>query len=296
MGTTFFPSRHRCCPRCTHRTLQTNCGEVVEYYHRGVAAHLVGFDLALPLDVELQGPGEGEVPAATRMLERLVELYPRYFDVVLVDGLYFEAPFVNACLAHGKHVLAILKGEHRVLLQEARVLRDHVKPQVWHRADRTVKIWDIEGFTCCDGIDVPLRVVWAEETVRVRHRIAGKWVESQHHHTWVWVTTAPRPVLPTRVLWRAGHARWDIEDDAFNVLATHWYLDHCFKHDPVAIENFILTLLVAFVLLQHFYLRNCKPPLRRRLSLIAVARQLYGDLASGTVHPPWPMPPAGTPP
>jgi len=261
-----------------------------------VLAHLIGFDLALPLDVELQGPGEGEVPAATRMLRRLVELSPRYFDVVVGDGLYLEAPFVNACLDCGKHVLVVVKGEHRVLLQEAATLRDHVTPQTWRLADRTVRIWDIEGFDCCEGMRMPLRVVWAEEIVRVRQRVAGQWVHLEQAHRWIWATTAGRSLLPTRVVWKAGHARWDIENDAFNVLSTHWGLDHCFKHHPVAIENFILTLLIVFVLLQHFYLRNCKPTLRRRLSLIAVARQLYATLAEVAAGPFWPRPPAGVPP
>ena len=61
---------------------------------------------------------------------------------------------------------------------------------------------------------------------------------------------------PSRQLWRAGHRRWDVENDLFNTLSTHWALDHCFKHDPTAIVNFILTLFIAFVLLQRFYLRN----------------------------------------
>jgi len=261
-----------------------------------VVAHLIGFDLPLPLDVELQGPHEGEVPAATRMLQRLVELCPRYFDVAVGDGLYLEAPFINACLDAGKHVLVVVKGDHRVLLQEAATLRDHVEPQTRHLADRTVRIWDIEGFTCCEGIDVPLRVVWAEEVVHVRQRIAGKWVHDEQSHRWIWATTAPRSVLPTWVVWQAGHARWDVENDAFNVLSTHWGLNHCFKHHPVAIENFLLTLLIVFLMLQHFYLRNCKPALRRRLSLIAVSRLLYATLADATWGPSWPLPPAGTPP
>ena len=84
-----------------------------------MVAHLIGLDLAIPLDVELQRAGEGEVPAARRMLERLFELYGRFFDAVSGDAIYLEAPFVNFCLAHDKHVLTTLKGDHRLLLQDA---------------------------------------------------------------------------------------------------------------------------------------------------------------------------------
>jgi hypothetical protein len=276
--------------------LKTKHGPVVEYYHRGVVAHLIGFEIALPLDVELQAPGEGEQPAAMRMLQRLGQWCPRYFDVVVADGLYLEAPFVNFCREHGKHVLTTLKGDHRVLLQDARALLDLVEPQVWQTANQTVRLWDIEGFTCCEGIQEPLRVVHTEERVSVRQRVAGQWIEQEQQHTWWWATTAPASLLPGRVACQAGHARWDVENDAFNVLGTHWYLDHCFKHHPVAIENFVLTLFIAYVLLQHFYLRNCQPSVRRRLTFVALARELYAGLVAEPVQAPWPLPPAGTPP
>jgi hypothetical protein len=38
--------------------------EVVEYYHLGVVCHLIEHRLAVPLDVELLRPGEGEEMAA----------------------------------------------------------------------------------------------------------------------------------------------------------------------------------------------------------------------------------------
>jgi hypothetical protein len=43
----------RHCSQCSCRTLTVKGEKVVEYYHRGVVCHLMGFDLALPLDVEM---------------------------------------------------------------------------------------------------------------------------------------------------------------------------------------------------------------------------------------------------
>ena len=71
---------------------------VTEYFHQGVVCHLIGQDLALVLDVELLRPGEGEETAAKRLLERVFTHYPRFFDVVAADALYFDAPFINFCL------------------------------------------------------------------------------------------------------------------------------------------------------------------------------------------------------
>ena len=39
-------------------------------------AHLIGHQLAIPLDVELLRPGEGEETAAKRLLERLCTTTP----------------------------------------------------------------------------------------------------------------------------------------------------------------------------------------------------------------------------
>jgi len=86
-GHEFFASRKRCCPHCQTRTIQLKDRQVTEYYHRGVVCHLVGRELALPLDVELLQPGEGEETAAKRLLERVFANYGRFVDVVTGDVL-----------------------------------------------------------------------------------------------------------------------------------------------------------------------------------------------------------------
>ena len=101
-----------------------------------------------------------------------------------------------------------------------------------------------------------------------------------HAGAWCWATTFSKRRLPARGCWRAGHWRWDIENGCFNTTSTHWGLDHVFKHDPTAIVNFVLTLFLAFVLLQCFWQRNLKPPFRDRFTLIGLAAELYAALAS----------------
>jgi hypothetical protein len=258
-----------------------NDQEVTEYYHRGVVCHLIGQDLAIPVDMELQRPGEGEVPAAKRLLERVFVNYPRYFDAVVGDGLYFEAPFINFCQEHHKHVIVVVKGDQRLLFQDAQGLfSQRAADGQWTEGRRTVQYWDHEGFTSAEGVTVPLRVLHTEETEQRRERIAGQWKNTQQTSSWYWATTFPRRLLPTRPLWRAGHWRWDIENDCFNDLSAHWGLDHVFKHTPTAIVNFILTLFLAFTLLQCFWQRNLKPPFRDRFTLIGLAAELYAALVS----------------
>jgi hypothetical protein len=275
-GHEFFSSRKRCCPQCQTRTLTVDGKPVTEYFHQGVVCHLIGQDLALVLDVELLRPGEGEETAAKRLLERVFTHYPRFFDVVAADALYFDAPFINFCLDHHKHVIVTAKGENRLLVQDAEGLFAHQQPGQWidDHGKRTVQFWDEEGFTSCAGVKRPLRFLRTQETVRKQERIARQWHETEQTTTWSWATTLPKTQLSTRGLWQCGHARWDIENDCFNTWATHWGLDHCFKHAATAIVNFLLTSFIVYALLQSFWQRNLKPALRRGLTLIGLAREL----------------------
>ena len=279
MATSFFPSRHRCCPACNQRTITVNGREVIEYYHRAVVCHLVGFDLAAPLDLETIQPGENEVAAASRLVRRVCENYPRFFDAFVGDALYFQAPFVNLCLSLGKQVLTVLKGEHRTLLNDAQGLFQLQEPKIHQDGKKTIAYWEDEGFESAAGIGIPLRVLHTEERENKRQRVAGHWHHKLEEHSWWWVTTIPAAVLPAPQLWAAAHHRWDIENDLFNTLSTHWSLNHCFKHQPAAILNFVLTLFIAFVLLQSFYLRNLKSEVRNGLTLIALPREFYINLA-----------------
>jgi len=51
--------------------------------------------------------------------------------------------------------------------------------------------------------------------------------------------------------------------------------------------NFILTLFVAYVLLQSFHQRNLKPAVRRKLTLIALASELHLGLICVAAPAPW---------
>lgn len=260
---------------------------MVQYYHRGVVFYLVGLGTAIPLDVEMLRPGEGELSAAQRLLLRVVESYDRFFKVVLADALFFNTPFFNFCLSLGKEVITVLKDEGRVLFQDALGVFSFTSPQNWEQRNQKIRAWDAEGFSSAEGIEVPLRVLRTEEIITRRHHEGGGWIQKNETHHWEWVTTLPLARVSTYHLWQIGHARWEIENDLFHTLATYWSLDHCFRHEPTAILNFILTLFIAFVLLQSFYLRNLKPQRRAHLPLISMAVELALGLAAMNNSAPW---------
>jgi hypothetical protein len=264
--------------------------EVTEYYHRGVVCHLTGYDLALPLDVEMIRPGEGEVTAAYRLLERVCQKYPRFFDAVLGDALYCEAPFFNFCLQHGKHVVAVLKGDDRQLKRDAQLRFSQMAPQIWTARGREVQAWDLDGFQTMTGVDLPIRVLHSHEEWTERSRVTGNWVLKPQSSDWWWAATVPLRQLPSEQLWRAGHSRWDIENDAFNTLSRSWALDHCFKHSPRAILNIVLTIFIVYILLQTFFQRNLKPDRRAGMTLIALGFQLYAAWVAAGRTLAWPKP------
>jgi hypothetical protein len=282
-------SYRRHCSGCLSRRIKTAVGERVQYYHRHVTAQLQWGTRTFLLDVEPQCAGEGEVAAAQRLFLRVVARLPRAFQVVLVDGLYAQAPFFHTVLSRGKDVVAVLKDERRDLLQDARGLFAHIPPR--RETDgRTERLcWDEDGFTSWTDLKRPVRVVRSLETT-VRCRQIDK-VEEELTSDWFWVTTLSPYQAPTATVIALGHQRWAIENQCFNELTQDWHADHVFRHDPNAILAFWLLALVAYNIFHAFVDRQIRPARRRGLTCLHWARLLAADLYQDLPVQPWAIPP-----
>jgi hypothetical protein len=269
-------SFHRHCSGCLQRTLTTANGQRIQYYHRYVALHLVSGELRLTLDLEPQQPGEDEIAAAKRLLTRAVQQYPRAFDVVAGDALYASSPFFNFVVGLGKDALAVLKDQRRDLVGDLRSLLPGASPQTFERDGACVQAWDFSGFTSWPQVETPVRVVRTLETRAVK-RQRTKEIEQQTSE-WLWVTTLSEPRASTTAVVQLGHARWSIENYAFNELANHWHADHVYKHDPNAMAVFGLLALLCLNLFAAFYRRDLKPAARQAASQLQIARQAAGEL------------------
>ena len=55
-------------------------------------------------------------------------------------------------------MIVTAKGDHRLLVQDAKGLFAHQPPGRWvdEKDKRTVHFWDKEGFTSCEGVKRPL--------------------------------------------------------------------------------------------------------------------------------------------
>jgi len=275
----------RHCPGCLERTIHTKRGDRIQYYHRVVALSLVTQDLRVLLDAEPVKPGEDEIAAALRLLDRVVQTYPRAFDLVQGDGLYTDPRFFQWALTHGKYALAVLKDERRDLLQEAQQLFEPMPPVLLHDGKVRRECWDLEGFRTWPQVGVPVRVVRSRETRVVRRQLD----QQVHQETsqWYWVTTLPTRQAPTGVVVQLGHGRWDIENQGFNELVNQWHADHVYRHEPTALLVFWLLAQICLTVFHAFFRRHLKPAAQAAMSMLHVARSIQAQLyLSPTRAPP----------
>lgn len=263
----------RCCPGCLERKMQDGR---IQYYHRVVLGLLVGGRLPFLLDVEPQRKGEDEVACALRLLGRVLQDYPRAFNLVVADGLYLGAPFVRFVLRHGKDVLIVLKDDRRDLLQDARGIFRLEPPIVEVEGALVRRMWDVEGLTSWTAVDVPIRVVRSLE-IRTVLRQRTKTPETTTSD-WIWATTLSSKKASTRTVIDSGHDRWLIENKGFREMGTFWHADHIYRHDAEAIIAFLLTLMAALNLFRAFVLLNIQPCLRIRHTHLYFAQQITAGL------------------
>ena len=279
-GHEYFASYQRSCRHCLTRRIKTKNGQRIQYYHRLVMAVLVCERFTLLLDIEMQRKGEDEVATAQRLLKRVLKDYPRAFDLVLADGLYARAPFFKMLRAAGKHVIAVLKNEERVLTGDVLSICEITKPRAINSSKVKRQVWDIEDLTTWPKVGSTVRVVLALETRRVKRQRGG--IEKQTTH-WMWVTTMPQKQLPTRALVEMAHHRWDIENCAFNELATYWHATHVYKHDINAMTNFWLLTMIAYNAFHAFYFYNLKPQAREQYPKYFLAQCLTAEILAAQI-------------
>lgn len=281
-------SYRRCCSGCLQRVIRTNDRERIQYYHRLVALRLVGRGISITLDIEPMIPGEDELAAARRLVERALKKYPRAFDVVAGDGLYANTEWFHFLRSRGKHALAVLKENRPNLLEDARTLFGFL-PGV-DRSEGSVQrqCWDSDQFTSWPELAERVRAVRSLET-RVVRRQRDDQVETLTAD-WYWVTTLPAFYASTDAVVRMGHDRWNIENQGFNELANRWHADHVYKHHPTAILVFTLLAMLCLNLFVAFYHRNLKPAARPLADTLHVARrilaELYSEIANGPARAP----------
>ncbi|MEI6271665.1 MAG: transposase [Chloroflexota bacterium] len=281
------------CSGCLKRTLHLEAGDRIQFYHRQVTLMLLPGapgnrePIRLLLDHEPQQPGEDEVAAAMRLLERVILAYPRAFDLVLADALYGTAPFFNFLLARHKHALVVLKDERRNLYQDVAGLFDHTAPQKGTRGSRECLWWDFPDLLSWPQVNGAVRVLRSLETWSVRRQLDHR--KSTQTSDWTWVTTLPTARASTARAIGFGHQRWDIENHGFNELVNEWRADHVFRHEPNAMECFLLIAFLAYNIFHAFWALSLKPQIKQGTSrsfwATLISAELHGQAIPGFLSP-----------
>jgi hypothetical protein len=306
-GIEVFSSYSRCCDSCLQRrVLVRKAGvktEQLQYYHRAVGCQIVSSPCKPFLAIEWLQPGEGEDTAALRLLEKLPDLYgSRFFDILLLDALYAQAPVFKLAERQGWDLVVSLKQNQRELYQSAirlfaSRLADYSGAEQREGKRYQFQLWDSQGLPFSADYPHPVRVVRSEEKLTQNHYRQGKLQPETTEHEWLWITTLDKQVFPTTLVRRLGHDRWQQENNGWNDLTQNWAFKHGFLHacrhrpkiasaegqrKPVPNQGLAavsLILLLAFTLCSAFI--HCHSKIFRRYptSTIEVARQLRFSLS-----------------
>ena len=306
-GIEVVSSYSRCCDSCLRRSVLVGENgrkvEQIQYYHRAVGCQIVSSPVKPVLAMEWVQPGEGEDTAALRLLRRLPDLYgSRFFDILLMDALYAQAPVLSLANQTGWDVVVSLKQNNRELYQSAMGLflrrdPDHCFTETDDHKTYRVRLWQTDGLPFSPGYGEPMRVVRSEEKLeRNRYRRDRKELHTTEHE-WTWITTLDAQAFPGPVVRRLGHNRWKQENNGWMDFTKHWAFKHDFvhacRHRPRevgpdgrrrlvanrALAAVTLILLVAFALSSAFVLRHSKLVRLHGDTAVAVASQLYCSLS-----------------
>ena len=258
-----------CCPQ-----IQAGQG-VVGHLHKMSALSVVGHALVLPVDVEPYGPGDSELAASRRLIERAVpHLGARFADYLVADGLYAAAPFLNRVGELGLRAVVRLKANVPELLRAVEARYAGRPPdQVFEHAGDRVEVWDAADFDPWEGLE------WT--TVRViryrQHRPDGTICEAD------WLTNYPTAQVGSRSLYVVAKSRWQIENGVFNDGKNRYGLEHIHHHQQTSLLVTWLLICLALAVERLYRLRFLHRGARPPRSAIDLVRLLW--LALGAPQP-----------
>jgi len=292
-------SRH--CEFCSTRTVKRReNGRMVEhtqYFHRAVGCQVIHSKVKSFLGIEWQLPGETEVAATLRLLDRLEQQYGRrFFDIILLDALYAQSPVLDRTHQSGWDVVISLKQNCPDLYKSAIRLFSRREPDSIFAEQHgyktyECKIWSTEGLPFADR-DEWVRVVRSEEVLRRNRWRDAACSEHCSDHEWLWITTLPEAQFSPATIRKLGHDRWKQENNGWMDLTKNWAFKHGFlhacNHRPRLTDSegnrtltpnhgwfaVALIALIAFSICSAFVLRHSKLVKLYQWSAVAVARQL----------------------
>ena len=216
---------------------------------------------ALLVDMEPIPKRGKELPASTTLLRRVQPaLGAGRLDLVLGDGLYFNAPFFTLCLdeLHCDVLVKTDDARREVIVDAMGLFRTPPGqfPGIVRAEgldlDRlcTYQMTMASGFAM-EGVEEEVTVVWIREEYLKK---------SLNVEFWVIFTQRYGPGLTIEDARDLGHLRWDVETHGFKEFNQTMHSKHGYSHDPQVMTPLELLLSLIFILLQ-----VCRAHLEERL-------------------------------
>jgi hypothetical protein len=235
--------------------------------HHFVLASVVGAGIVLPFDAEPIAPGENELTAAKRLLERGVQgLGRRFADYIVLDSLYAGAPFVSLAQELGLDVIVGLKANMPDLLRSAHARFDGQQPMdTFDDHGQRVELWDANDVEASHTLPWP-----CVRVLRYRvYRKDGRVIEAYCY------TTFSRRAVGSRALFHMRKSRWEIENQGFNDAKNRYGLEHIPHHEPNSILLHVLLTCLALCVERLYRLRNLHRGSHAPPSAVELCRLLW---------------------
>jgi hypothetical protein len=208
---------------------------------------------ALLLDMEPIPKRGKELPASHAVLRRVTRaLGTGCLDLVLGDGLYFNAPFFTLCLEelHSDVLVKTDDARREVIVDAMGVFR--TPPGQFEGIIRAEGL-DVEractyqmamasGFEM-DGVEEEVSVVWIHEEYLKKDRSVDFWVIFTQRYG---------PGLTIEDARQLGHLRWDVENHGFKEFNQTMHSKHQYARRGQVMAPIELLLSLIFILLQVF--------------------------------------------
>jgi hypothetical protein len=271
------------CPACQpilvpHRDVAgqpTPFASVVGQQHKLSLLAVVVGAVHLPVDLEPYGPGDSELAASLRLLDRgVAALGPRFTQYVLGDGLYANVPFLHAAGDHGLRALVRLEGNLPTLFAAAQARFEGTPPRaIFEDQGDRVEVWDADDFDPWEDLRWP--------TVRV-FRYRQTHPDGTVIHAY-WLTDFSARQVIGQTLYRLAKGRWTIENQGFNDGKSQYGLDDVPHHEANSLLIHCFLVLLTLTLERLSRLRYLHRGTHAPISAITLIRRLRLSLGQPVV-------------
>jgi len=250
-ATGFYHSNSLCCKHC----LTTNHKNgTVSYSHKALVTTLANPEVEIPIPILLEEiriedgytKQDCEINAAKRLIPELARQHPRLDIICVGDGLYSKDPMIELTVTHGMSFIYVAKpGDHVALEENLKGLRlcNGVKTLKTKLPNGRIGKYE----WCCKinlNNSTDRKVNWFSYTE------TDKKGKNKYRNSWVTDINLTKNNIVEAV--SVGRQRWQIENQAFNVLKNNGYhLEHNFGHGQKNLAfNFIILNFLAYLIHQ----------------------------------------------